>query len=710
MWFRSLFYSSNRPRSRKTTRSARRAADRRGEARRLFLEPLEDRSLMAFNLFGQYATGASPLDATLAPIDAGSQPDLVVVNTGDNSVGVRLGNADGTFGSLQISPTGAGPRSLATGDFTGDGVTDVATANAADVSLLNGNGDGTFAALASISLPAEIAPTNPDPAPLPQSPLSVATGDLNADGKLDLVVAGQTSFSVYGQFYSCNYFGCYSSGVWQTYTDGYVNVLIGNGSGGFGPAEVHPLGAGRTPAGVAVADINGDGKADVMTANYGDLSVLLGNGGGSVGSPINSGSGIALPSISLGDVDGDGKVDTLLGSGGGLSVQKGDGLGGFTAQPFVNPSVYSATSGVMGDVNADGKIDLVTARAINNYTCTSSGYFGCYSGYNTTTSQATVLLGNGLGNFALPLTSSLGGDLGLGYLADLGIADLNGDARPDLVAIDTSAGKAIVATNNSDWNPPPAFAISDAPTIVEGNSGTVNAVFTVSIVGAHSGNVSVNYATADNGATAGADYTATSGTLTFGPSDSTMTITVPVKGDTLNEYDEQFYVNLSNAVGAQITDSQGTGTIQDDDAAPLVTINDVSKKEGNKNYTSFVFTVGLSAPSGKWVSVNFATADGTAMVSDSDYLGTSGNVSFAPGVTTVTITVTVLGDTKKEANETFFVNLSGATNATISDSQGLGTIVNDDGRGGGGGKAKPNSANIDLALLTDTLTTTGKRK
>jgi hypothetical protein len=702
MWFRSLFAPRNRQSSCKTTRRR----DRRGESRQLFLEPLEDRSLMAFNVLAQYATGLSPMNMTLARIDAGNQLDMVVANSGDNSIGVRLGNADGTFGPLQTSSTGAGPRSLATGDFTGDGIPDVVTANSADISLLKGNGDGTFASFGTIALPGQIVAGNPNPGPLPQNPISIATGDLNGDGKLDLVVGGGTSFSV---LQGCGYYGCY----YQNVNDGYVNVLLGNGAGGFGPAEVHHLGTNRSAAAIAVADIDGDGKADVIAANgsSGGLSVLLGDGTGAVGDPINSGWGSMLPSISLGDVDGDGKVDTLLASGNGLSVQKGDGAGHFTALPSVSIG-GPVNSAVMGDVNGDGKLDLVAVSTINNFTCTASGWYGCYSGYYTATRQATVLIGNGQGQFASPLTTSLGTDIGYGRMPEVAVADVTGDSRPDLVTlvtIDNSAGKAIVATNDGLWNAPPSIVISDA-SVVEGNSGTVNAVFTVTLVGAHSGSVSVNYATADNSAVAGADYTAKSGTLTFGPGDSTQTISVPVIGDTLNEFDEQFFVNLSNAAGGVITDSQGIGTIVDDDPAPQLTINDVSKKEGNRGYTSFVFTVSLSAPSGKWVSVNFATADGTAKVSDNDYLASSGNVNFAPGVTAVTFIVTVRGDTTKEANETFFANLSGATNATISDSQGVGTIINDDGVSSGGGKGKANSASLDLALLADTLTTTGKRK
>ena len=104
MWFRSLFATRNRQSSRKTFRrgGTRRAADRR-ESRRLFLEALEDRSLMAFSVLGDYATGADPVDVALAQINPGSQLDMVVLNKTDNTVSVRLGNGDGTFGPPQTS-------------------------------------------------------------------------------------------------------------------------------------------------------------------------------------------------------------------------------------------------------------------------------------------------------------------------------------------------------------------------------------------------------------------------------------------------------------------------------------------------------------------------------------------------------------------------------------------------------------------------------
>lgn len=229
-----------------------------------------------------------------------------------------------------------------------------------------------------------------------------------------------------------------------------------------------------------------------------------------------------------------------------------------------------------------------------------------------------------------------------------------------------------------DDDPPPALAINDV-TLAEGNSGSIAFVFTVSLSAASGKTVNVNFATSDGTATASNnDFVPTGSYLTFAPGETTKTFTVPVKGDPRDEYDENFVVSLSYAANASIADGQGVGTILDDDPPPALTINDVTLAEGRSGIRYFVFTVSLSAASDKTISVNFATANGTATTANNDYVATSGMLTFAPGETTKTITVQVIGNKKKEANETFFLNLFGASNALFADSQGLGTILNDD--------------------------------
>jgi hypothetical protein len=187
--------------------------------------------------------------------------------------------------------------------------------------------------------------------------------------------------------------------------------------------------------------------------------------------------------------------------------------------------------------------------------------------------------------------------------------------------------------------------------------------------------VTVNYGTANGTATAGSDYQSRTGTLTFAPGQTSQTITVLVNGDRLGETNEAFLVNLSST-NATMSDGQGLGTIVDDE--PRISSSDVTRKEGNGNTTLFVFTVTLSATYDVPVTVSFATANGTATTADNDYVATSGTLTFAPGETTKTVTIVIKGDKKKEANETFSVDLSGAVNALLSRDRGIGTILNDD--------------------------------
>ncbi|MCI0690403.1 DNRLRE domain-containing protein [candidate division KSB1 bacterium] len=226
----------------------------------------------------------------------------------------------------------------------------------------------------------------------------------------------------------------------------------------------------------------------------------------------------------------------------------------------------------------------------------------------------------------------------------------------------------------------PSISINDV-SVTEGNApqGGVNAVFTVTLSSTSSQVVTVDYATADGTATAGSDYVAGAGTVTFSAGTTTQTIAVVVNGEELDEPNETFFVNLSNPANATIADNQGQGTITDDDPAPSISINDVTVTESNASQggVNAVFTATLSAASGLVVTIDYATVDGTATAGN-DYMAGAGTVNFAAGATTQTITVVVIGDEVDEPNETFFVSLSNPTNATIADSRGQGTINDDD--------------------------------
>ncbi len=223
---------------------------------------------------------------------------------------------------------------------------------------------------------------------------------------------------------------------------------------------------------------------------------------------------------------------------------------------------------------------------------------------------------------------------------------------------------------------PTSLFVSDAQ-VSEGNAGSATVSFTVSLSNPVPPTVSVNYATGLGNATPGADYGSTSGVLTFAPGEVSKVVDVSVFGDALDEANETFRLILSNAVNARIADASGTGTILDDDPTPSLAITDVSVAEGNAGTADAVFTVTLSAPSGQSVSALLATADGTA-TGGSDYVVRSSPVVLPAGTTTVQAVVQVIGDLQDETDETFLVNLTAPSNATLSDSQATATILDDD--------------------------------
>lgn len=226
----------------------------------------------------------------------------------------------------------------------------------------------------------------------------------------------------------------------------------------------------------------------------------------------------------------------------------------------------------------------------------------------------------------------------------------------------------------------PSLSIDDV-TIVEGNSGTTNAVFTVTISAPRATETYIIYTTTDGSAIAGSDYTASgSGTMTIAANATTGTITVPVLGDTIFEGDETFNVNLLFATDATIADGVGLGTITDDDTAPQLSVNDQTVTEGDAGTIDMVFTVTLSPASTVDVIVGFNTVGNTATAGQ-DFIAQSGQLTFAPGETSKTITVPIIGDLLSEGVETFFLNLSSPVNAVISDSQGVGTIIDNDAQG-----------------------------
>jgi Calx-beta domain len=245
-----------------------------------------------------------------------------------------------------------------------------------------------------------------------------------------------------------------------------------------------------------------------------------------------------------------------------------------------------------------------------------------------------------------------------------------------LGAWEVSGGLGFVSLFGAFPGYPPNISISDVA-LNEGDTGTSDATFGVTLSGATTHRITINYATADATAIQGTDYLSTNGSLIFEPGETTKSFTVSVLGDVLDEFDETFDLNLTSATVGIITRGQGTCTIIDDDPPPSISINDTSVIEGNLGTHNAGFSVNLSATSGKPIAVDYSTSDGTA-IAGTDYISSFGTLTFAAGQTVRTILVPVIGDKINEPDETFFVTFTNPQNVTIARAQATGIIVNDD--------------------------------
>jgi hypothetical protein len=593
---------------------------------RLHVESLDDRIVPSFSPAVNYAVGLNPQAVVTADFNDDGRLDLATADANANTVSVRLGNGTGTFGPALTSTTGIHPEHMAVGDFNNDGKLDLATANntnspygydgSNDITILMGNGDGTFQGQHVDTYGWDV--------------LSLAAGDFNGDGYDDLVYS------------------------WMDESDsGYPTIIVrlSNNLGGWSNTW-------ETALNLTVADLNGDGNLDVAGANGGGVRVFLGNGDGTLDDTPNdfpTGTNWGWnPSVAVGDFTGDGIPDLAAAGATNVAILPGTGDGTFGSYILANTNNTGQVAVAAADFNGDGELDVVTADG-------SSGI-------------VTALLG--LGNGML----SQAGDNTVGSSpVALAVGDFNGDGRPDAVTANASSNTVSVLLNDGVWpgQSLPRLQIGDA-TVTEGNTGTVSATFTVTLSAASNQPITVAYATADHNATAGSDYQAASGTLTFAPNEISKTVTVLVIGDRLPEPNEYFKVNLSGPTNAGIADGQGVGIIGDYE--PRVSISDVTRAEGGKGQTTlFTFTVTLSVAYDEPVTMSFRTVNGTATTGNSDYVAKTGTLTFAPGETVKTITIEVKGDSKREGNETFYLDLFGLSgNALFTNNRGVGTIQNDD--------------------------------
>ena len=363
-----------------------------------------------------------------------------MANLRSGDVSVLLGNGDGILLAAQSFPA-SGASSIAVGDFNGDGKVDLAVASGS-VSVLLGNGDGTFRAARGFAVGG--------------SPWAVAIGDFNGDGKLDLATANG------------------GGGL----EPGTVSALLGNGDGTF--LEAPTYAAGAAPSSIAVGDFNGDGKLDLVT----NVSVLVGNGDGTFQAPLAFPAG-AYSSLAVGDFNGDGKLDLAGVASYGIWVALGKGDGTFQpAQNFACGGPCGPGMVVVGDFNGDGRLDLVltdtsywrlflfvgngdgtfqTARQVGGGAVPDFVAVGDFNGDGVLDlavaveddlndyGRVLVLLGNGDGTFQSPLAVATGDDG-----TSLAIGDFNGDGKPDLAVGNEAFNDVWVLLGNGDGTFQPA--------------------------------------------------------------------------------------------------------------------------------------------------------------------------------------------------------------------------------------------------------------
>ncbi len=394
----------------------------------------------------------------------------------------------------------------------------------------------------------------------------------------------------------------------------------------------------------------------------------------------------ANPSVNYGGTvtTGDlarGVTSVAVTTGGIYSLDRGSGNHAFLVQPGgtdFTPGDFTMrlvnTSGLAADTFAVAydilvRNDQARGNSFNLSYSTDGVNFFALSAFNYTSPDAADALGvvtvARSGQFTTASSVAAGGFLYLRLTGD----DVSGSGSRDEFGLDN------VTVGVAGGSATPTVSVSDVS--VSESAGTMT--FTITRTNLVGGAFTVDYATADGSATAGDDYVATSGTLSFTDNQVQAVVTVTINDDGTPELDETVLLNLTNATsGATIADAQGVGTIVNDDGTPIqVSINDVSIVEGNAGTSMLTFTVTRTGGTGAF-DVNFATANGTA-VEPGDYLANSGTLSFGVGQISQTISVTINGDLTPESNETFQVLLSGATNnAIITDSSGTGTIINDE--------------------------------
>lgn len=347
------------------------------------------------------STGNGPRTVAVGDLNQDGNPDLVTANVTSDDVAVLLGDGIGGFGPAISFTTGTNSQahSVATGDLNGDGKFDLAVANTGtqNVSVLRGNGDGTFGRQTTYSTGTG------------GQPHSIAIADFNQDVRLDLIAANAGTKN--------------------------VAVFLATGTeGSFGAATFYTV--GTRPFNAAIADFNNDGKMDVVTANNraSNISVLLGNGNGTFQTHITATAGFRPSGVAVADFNLNGKLDVAVANAGvnndgTASILLGNGDGTFQTQTVYDTGDYSFYVAA-GDLDNDGDADIVTA--------------------NIASSDVSVLLGDGSGGFGLQTKFTTAPQAN-----SVVIADVNGDQKLDIITTNASANVVTVLYGAGDgWFDP----------------------------------------------------------------------------------------------------------------------------------------------------------------------------------------------------------------------------------------------------------------